>query len=107
MPTGYANSKRAPAKKSHSPPKKKPTNHGAGRGFTNMMNRLTSKPRKMALNTVKITGGTVQGVRNNRGYREAVIWVSKRALAALTPQQKIAIKKNATKITNTVNKMLK
>ena len=52
MPTGYANSKRAPAKKSHSPPKKKPTNHGAGRGFTNMMNRLTSKPRKMALNTV-------------------------------------------------------
>ena len=123
---------RNPVKKSRSPLKRKPnsivkrsmstvkrvarrpvsSSLKAGQDFAKMMNRLTAKPRKMALNTVKkVTGGNKPKPRKNKGVGRALVASPGGTLykgrAALTRRQKTSIKKNAIKIANSIKKMLK
>lgn len=124
---------RNPAQKSRSPLKRKPASIvkrsvsavkrvarrpvsaslKAGQTFAKMMNRLTAKPRKMAMNTVrKVTGGNNKPkARKNKGVGRALVASPGGTLykgrAALTRRQKSSIKKNAISIANSIKKMLK
>jgi len=123
---------RNPAQKSRSPLKRKPASTvkrsvsavkrvarrpvssslKAGQDFAKMMNRLTAKPRKMAVNTVKkVAGGNKPKPRKNKGVGRALVASPGGSLykgrAALTRKQKSSIKKNAIKIANSIKKMLK
>ena len=85
----------------------------AGQDFAKMMNRLTAKPRKMAMNTVKkVAGGNNKPkARKNKGVGRALVASPGGTLykgrAALTRRQKANIKKNAISIANSIKKMLK
>jgi len=124
---------RKPAQKSRSPPKRKPntivkrsmatvkrvarkpvsSSLKAGQDFAKMMNRLTAKPRKMAMNTVKkvAQGNKKAKARKNKGVGRALVATPGGTLykgrAALTRRQKSNIKKNAISIANSIKKMLK
>ena len=85
----------------------------AGQDFAKMMNRLTAKPRKMAMNTVKkvVSGNNKPKARKNKGVGRALVASPGGTLykgrAALTRRQKSNIKKNAIAIANSIKKMLK
>ena len=86
----------------------------AGQDFAKMMNRLTAKPRKMIVKTVKTVAmgnNKVRKVRKNKGVGRALVASPGGTLykgrAALTRKQRAAIKKNAIAIANSIRKMLK